>query len=141
MVLLFEPGELLKKDVDAFSELAGGGLFYFPRSGRHARLMAEQAVENFRIQTERAEAQKELARWIRFRDEEVETYRDGISPDSMELSGIAGFYVRHFMTREDVLKNNFKKKGIDKTAVWAKEGGGWMVITSPDRSPAAPPLR
>jgi hypothetical protein len=98
--------------------------------------MAEGALEAFRAQTYRDEAQQELATWIRFRDAEAEAHRDGLTVDSMEIKGLAGWYVRNFMNRSDVMTEGFRGKGVEGVARHVQEGAGWLVITSPGETVA-----
>ncbi len=124
------PMEIKGGDIKGLERLAGNGLFYFPRGSRHSDLMAEQAVENFRIQFDNKAAMEEAALWTRLSDANVKKFRDGLTPDGMEIHGMAGWYVRNFMDARDVISTTWREKGIDKTMAQAKEGGGWLVITS-----------
>jgi nitroreductase len=126
--------EISGSDVDAFSKLLGGNLFYFPRGTSHATCIEEGAVENFRIQARRDDAQKELVSWLRLREKHIEQFRDGLTVDGMEIRGIKGWFVRHFVHPEDFLKESFKKQSIDHTALLAGQGGGWFIITSDGHS-------
>jgi hypothetical protein len=126
--------EIDPKDVDAFSKLTGSNLFYFPRGTTHADCIEEGAVENFRIQVKRDQAQKELVRWLRLRDKEIEKYRDGLTVAGMEITGLKGWFVRHFVGPDDFFKESFKQQSIDHTATLAGQGGGWFVITSDGHS-------
>lgn len=125
------PEGLKPEDLKVLEKAAGSGLYYFPRGSSHAQAMADAAVENFRIQFGRGEAMKEAARWTRLSDKEAETYRDGLTPDGMEIQGLAGFWARHFMDNKDVTGRMWREKAVEKTAVQAREGGGWLVLTSP----------
>lgn len=82
--------ELRSNDVKALSASLKEHLFYFSRESEHAQCIQEGAVEAFRAQTNRDDAQRELARWIRFSNKEARKYRDGLTPESMEIGGIAG---------------------------------------------------
>ncbi len=123
------PGELTGADIRAFERQAGA-MFYFPRKSAHARAMAQQAIENFNRQARNDLAQAEAAKWMRFSDKECEHHLDGLTVKGMEITGPAGWYVRHFMTPEDAMGKAFRKKGMEKTAKQALEGAGWIVITS-----------
>lgn len=125
-----QPRELTSADVADFTRAAGGHLHYFPAGSRHSNLMAQEAVENFRIQFENSRAMAEAVQWTRFSDKDVKKYRDGLTPDGMEITGLAGFYVRHFLDPADAAGRRFREKGIQKVSAQAKEGGGWLVITS-----------
>jgi hypothetical protein len=127
----FKPEEIKKSDIEKLCKPLEGGYEYFPRSSEHGKRLAECAIESFRDQTNRDEAQKELASWIRFSDKEAKKYRDGLTPASMEITGLSGWWVRKFWNSKDVLKEGFRRKGIDETAKIAREGGGWIILTSP----------
>jgi nitroreductase len=122
--------EIKNSDVDKLSQPFGGRLFYFPAGTRHADCIAEGAIEAFRAQTWREEAQAELSRWVRFGNEESARHLDGITTAGMETGPLASWYINTFMSTEDVLSKTFREKGIDKTATQAREGGGWFIITS-----------
>jgi len=122
--------EIAKEDVKILSEPHEGCLFYYPRGTDHAKCIEEAAVESYRVQTYRDEAQKELAHWIRFSNEDARKHRDGLTTEGMEITGFSGWFVRQFMDQGDVVGERFRKQGIDIAAKWAAEGGGWMVITS-----------
>ena len=122
--------ELSKADIKAFEDKVGSRLYYFPRDGKHAVSMGKEAIDNFRIQTENDKVQEELSQWIRFKSADIEKHRDGLTAQSMEISGIAGWYVRNFMNKKDVLTDSFRQKGIEKTIEQAGQGAGWLVITS-----------
>ena len=57
-------------------------------------------------------------------------HRNGLTTESMEIGGLAGWYVRNFMNKKDVMKKSFREQGIDGMAKSVHEGAGWLVITS-----------
>jgi hypothetical protein len=124
------PTELRSDDVRMLSEPLKGRLFYFPRGTEHAKCIQEGVVKYFQHQTYRDEAQRELGEWIRFSNAEAKRHRNGLTTESMEITGFAGWYVRTFMGKDDVMKESFRKRSVDKTAKQAAEGGGWFVVTS-----------
>lgn len=124
------PGELKATDVAAFSKAAPGHLYYFPRGSSHSEHMAREAVANFEHQFKNEGAVQETAGWTRLSDKDARKFRDGLTPDGMEITGIAGWVVRNFLDRQDVLGDSFRRKGIEKTKQQAGEGAGWLVITS-----------
>ncbi|MCF8076907.1 MAG: hypothetical protein K9L23_19780 [Desulfotignum sp.] len=126
--------EIKPADVNTFGSAVGEGFYYFPAPSSHARFMAEAAVENFRRQCDNDAAMAELAAWTRLSDKHARSHRDGLTTDGMEITGLSGWMVRHLMDVSDVTKETWRKKAIEKTAAQAFEGGGWMVITSPDDS-------
>ncbi|UCC47374.1 MAG: hypothetical protein JSV41_07635 [Gemmatimonadota bacterium] len=126
--------ELRRDDVSALSEPLADRALFIPPSSPQAAYLRETAVESFRAQTWRDDAQEELAEWVRFDDDAVFAHRDGLTMASMEISGIAACFVRLFA--DDVMSKNFREQGIKKTAKLAGQGGGWLVVTSADDSVA-----
>jgi hypothetical protein len=124
------PKKLDPSDIDDFSKVVGRHLFYFPAGTAHAKLMEKEAVDNYIIQSKNIKATQELASWVRFKDDDIRRYRDGLSPDGMEIEGLAGWYARHFMDKDDVSTKAFIDKGIEKVKAQVKEGAGWLAITS-----------
>ena len=64
----------------------------------------------------------------------MDHYRDGLTVEGMEIRGFKGWFVRNFMQPEDFMKPNFREQGVDHTATLARQGGGWLVITSEGRT-------
>jgi len=122
--------EIKNEDIQALSEPLKGRLFYFPKGTEHANCIEEGVIENFRIQAARDNAQQELVRWVRLSNKDAERYRDGLTVAGMEIHGFKGWFVRNFINPEDFMKPSFRKQSIDMTAKLARQGGGWLVITS-----------
>jgi hypothetical protein len=122
--------EIEKLDIRALSEPLKGRLFYFPRGTDHATCIEEGTIENFRLQSQRDDAQKELVHWLRLSNKEAERRRDGLTLQGMEIRGFKGWFVRSFIDPEDFLKPSFRKQGVDQITKLARQGGGWLVITS-----------
>jgi len=40
--------------------------------------------------------------------------RNGFTPESLEITGVAGCYVRHFMNRDAVLGARFRAQSLDR---------------------------
>ena len=113
----------------------GEDFAFIPRESPRAAYLQQGAVESFTRQTWDSHAQRELARWIRFSNREAESLRDGLTTATMEIDGLAGWWVRSFMNKDDVTGESFRQKGIDGVARQAKQGGGWLAITSGGGSP------
>jgi hypothetical protein len=129
-------GDIRASDIAALTRACGGGLHYFPRGSRHATCIAEGTVEAFRHQSARDDAQRELARWVRFTPEATARTGDGLTPAGMEVGAVAGWYMRHFMTPDDVTGERFRQAGVEKIARQALEGGGWLILTSASNAAA-----
>jgi hypothetical protein len=105
---------------------------WFPRGSHEAGRLAVAAAEAFKQQTWRDAAQSELARWIRFGDADARAKADGLTADTMEVGGLAGFFVRHFMDARSVTGKRFRDAGVDGTYEQARQGAGWLVLDAPD---------
>ena len=108
--------------------------FYFPKNSAQGKYLQERTIEANRKQAFRDDAQEELANWIRWSNKEARKYRNGLTPESMEITGVAGLFVRSSYNRQSVLKESFRKRTVDTVAKQVKMGGGWLVITSLDSS-------
>jgi hypothetical protein len=127
----FRMEPLRSPDLAFLSASLGDRLHYFPRDTQHADCLREATTENFRVQSLRDDAQRELTGWLRLSSRATRRNRDGLTVESMEIGGLAGWFVRHWSDPGDFLKPRFRQQGIDATARMAAEGGGWIVITSP----------
>lgn len=105
------------------------GLHHFPRNSPGARQLAEATIAANRRQAFRDDAQRELADWIRWRRADELRYRTGLTPASMEITGVAGWYTRLFYDRESVLANRFRQQGIEQVVERVAQGAGWLVQT------------
>jgi len=108
--------------------------FYFPNNSSQAKYLQEGTIEANRAQAFRDPAQEEPANWIRWSNKDAKQYRNGLTPESMEIKGIAGFFVRSFYDRQSVLKKSFRDQTVDVVAKQVKTCGGWLVVTSSDSS-------
>lgn len=126
--------QLSRSDVDLFAKAADGRLHYFPSTSRHSDFMARAAVENFSIQYNNEKAMEEAAKWTRLTIKDARTFRDGLTPEGMEITGLAKLYVRHFLNSKDVKGKTFRDRAIAKVAAQAKEGAGWLVLVSDGES-------
>ncbi len=109
----------------------------FSPLSRHGRYLSEGTTEANRQQAYRDVAQEELADWIRWSDDDAIRFRDGLTPEGMEITGIAGWYVRHFYRRKDVLKKEFREATFKNVKEQVGRHGGWLVISSEDSSVAS----
>ncbi len=117
---------------DLGSLALGPRAHWFPRGTKEADWLADAAVQSFQRQTWRDPAQAELAQWIRFTEGEADRTADGLTPDMMEVGGLAGFYMRHFMDAGSVTGKSFRDAGVDAVRTQAREGAGWLVLDAPD---------
>jgi hypothetical protein len=124
------PKELESGDVKKITEIWPGYIFYFARNTDHSKCLMDWTIESYTYQSWRDDAQKELANCIRFTKDDAVKYGYGLTPEGMEIQGIAGWYVRNFMNSGDVMGKSFREQGIDMYSDTAKEGAGWIIITS-----------
>ena len=106
--------------------------FFFPNDTPQTRFLREGTIAANRSQAFREAAQKELADWIRWSGKEGRKYRNGLTPESMEITGLAGLYVRTFFDHQSVMEKSFRDRTLDTVAAQVKAGAGWLVVTSPD---------
>jgi hypothetical protein len=130
------PKELDSRDVRALSANMDNSLVYFPKGSQHADCIAEAAIENFRIQSQRDAAQRELVKWLRLNDTTARKHRDGLTAEGMEITGFKGWIMRKFIKADDFMKPSFRQQGIDMTAELAHQGAGWFIISSPGQTVA-----
>jgi hypothetical protein len=128
--------ELRSSDVQALSVPFGDRLAFFPAGSANANWLSEQTVEANRVQANRDTAQEELSRWIRWADDEARRHRNGLTPESMEITGLSGWYVRQIMDQASVMKPSFRRRSVEAVRRQLRSYGGWLVITSPDASMA-----
>lgn len=126
-----------KEDLDYLLENETDFIRYFPNTSKEHLYLNEQTIEANKIQSYRDVAQTELANWMRFSNEDVEKYRDGLSPASMEIKGISGWVVRNFYDKQSIMKQDFREKSIAKVVEQVSKSAGWLVITSPENSVAS----
>src|SRR5262245_48097357 len=130
--------EVSAADVETLSLAAGRDcVHFFTPVSREGRFLAEATLEANRLQTARDDAQAELAEWMRWTPADGRAHRNGFTPESLEIIGLAGWYVRHFMNREAVLGKRFRRQSLDRVRQQLANYGGWLLITSEEESIAA----
>lgn len=132
---------MMTRDISAadLAEVTGADarFMYFPRLSQIGRYLSEATLEANRTQTWRNEAQEELAGWIRWSKEEQRRHENGLTPASMEITGIAGWYVGTFFNRQSVLEKSFREQGIAMARKQVENCGGWLVLAADGNGPAA----
>ncbi|MBW4641390.1 MAG: nitroreductase family protein [Gloeocapsa sp. UFS-A4-WI-NPMV-4B04] len=127
---------LKKKDLEYLVNSESEFIHYLPTTSKESQFINEQTIVANRLQSYRAPAQQELANWIRFSSEDAEKYHDGLTTASMEIAGISGWVVRNFYGKDNVMKNDFRERGIDKVEKEVSASAGWILITSKDETVA-----
>ncbi|PSB26268.1 Acg family FMN-binding oxidoreductase [Stenomitos frigidus] len=111
-------------------------IHYLPATSKESQFINEQTIEANRLQADRDPAQQELADWIRFSSKDADQYRDGLTTGSMEIEGTSGWVVRNFYGKNDVMKPDFRSRGIDQIKKEVSASAGWILITSQGNSVA-----
>jgi len=132
----FDTNAVKENDVRRIIEPDPERVHFFEASRAEGKFIAQQTIGAYTQQAYNKAAQDELANWLRFSDKDVNAKRDGLTTAGMQITGISGFFVRHFMKPEYSKKESFIKAGIDKTKKQALSCGGWIVITSNGNSAA-----
>src|ERR1700682_2778771 len=130
-------GDVLKKeDLEYFVNSKPKFIHYLPASSKESQFINEQTIEANRLQSYRDSAQHELANWIGFSSKDAVKYRDGLTTASLEIEGMSGWVVRNFYGKDNVMKTDFRERGIDRVRKEVSASGGWFLITSKDASVA-----
>jgi len=116
-------------DVRLLTENGDTHFRFIPSNSPEAKRIAEATVEANIKQASRDEAQRELSEWIRWSGADAEKHRDGLTPASMEFSGIASLFVRMFYSKQNVMTKSFRDTGIERVREQVASYGGWIVIT------------
>ncbi len=125
--------DTLKKDDLAYLINEESDFFHFiPNTAKSCQYLNEQTIEANKIQAYRDAAQAELAEWIRFSSKDAEKYADGLTTASMEIDGFAGWIVRNFYGKANVMKKDFREQNIDNVKKEVAQSAGWLLITSKD---------
>jgi hypothetical protein len=127
---------LKQEDVAYLTNKEADFIHYLPNSSKEHQWLNEQTIEANRLQAYRDDAEKELAEWIRFSSKDVKVHSDGLTMASMEIEGVAAWYLRNFYGKADVMKNSFREKSIDSASAQVAKSAGWLLITSKDDSVA-----
>lgn len=107
---------------------------YYARESKEGHYLAEGTLLANKSQVDRDTAQEELANWIRWSNHDSRHYRNGLTPETMEIEGIAKWYVKNFYSRQSVLEKRFREETIKKVGEQVAAGSGWLLITSKDSS-------
>ena len=117
--------------MDVASVVGGEANFqYFPSSSTGAKYISEATVEANKRQAFREDAKAELASWIRWSSSDADRYLNGLTPATMEIDGVSGWYVRHFYDRRSAMSNSFRDAAVKLATQRVREGGGWLVLAS-----------
>ena len=121
-------GIIRDNDISDIADHLGKDLVYYPRGSEKSEFIRKATIEANRVQAYRDPAQKELSEFIQWSDGNAEKYRYGLTPESMGITGIAGWFVKHFFNREKVMEKGFRETSVKKATEQANQGAGWIVI-------------
>lgn len=130
---LYERRELKSADITVILKKWPDRIFYFSNSSPEGRCLREGTIYGNHTQAFRDQAQRELAGWIRWSDEEAVRLRDGLTPEGMDIGGVEGWIVRNLYTRAAVMKRSFRCRTVERVAGQVRSAGGWFVIASGDQ--------
>lgn len=107
---------------------------YYSRTSKEGNYLAEGTLLANKLQTFQNSAQEELARWIRWSNNDISQYRNGLTPEAMEIEGIARWYVKNVYSSQSALDKSFREATIRKIQEQVNDGSGWLLLTSKDSS-------
>ena len=107
-----------------------------PARSTKGAYIKSKTIEAYTRQAQNVNVQDELAKWFRFSNMDAKEKNDGLTTSTMEIKGIAGFFVRNFFKPKDSKKGSFVSQGIEKTRTQAEHCGGWILVTQKENTPA-----
>ncbi len=105
-----------------------GDMRYHAPDSAESRDIAMAVRESTKRQNNRTDARRELSDWIHWSNKDARLRRDGLTPATMDITGIPGLIVRMFYSKEDVLGDGFAEKGNAIASEQSMEHGGWITI-------------
>jgi hypothetical protein len=126
----FLSNSLQKDDLSYLTREESEFFHFIPNTSKAYKILNEQTIEANKIQAYRDAAQAELAEWIRFSSKDAENYADGLTTAGMEIEGFAGWIVRNFYGKANVMKKDFRDKNIDNVRKEVSQSAGWLLISS-----------
>lgn len=126
--------KLSKEDIDFLTGENSDSVFYWARESEEGKYLTEKTLLANRLQTYHNAAQEELAKWIRWSKRDSLHYRSGLTPETMEIEGVAKWYVENFYSNKSALTPGFREETIKRVQEQVAAGSGWLLITSKDSS-------
>jgi len=105
-------------------------IFYYPLASKEGSYLSEATLLANKTQVDREDTQKELAEWIRWTAREAREHHNGLTPESMEMTGIVRWYAENFLSKEVVLNKTFKNETIKLVQEQVQSCAGWLVVKS-----------
>ena len=128
----FDTTSISEKDINQLRASDSQHIHFFSSHSKEGDFIAQKTLEGYTQEAYNQAAQNELVKWLRFSDKDVNEKKDGLTTAGMQIEGVSGFFVRHFIKPEDTKKEMFVKGGIDKTKNQVMNCSGWIVISSSD---------
>ena len=110
---------------------------YYPLESQMGQFLGQLVLKANRVQTERYDARAELGEWIRWSDQDARTQGNGLTPDSMEMGGIAKWYAQYFMNKKSVHEAMFSEETIKLVQKQVENCAGWLLVRSQDSTVGA----
>jgi hypothetical protein len=107
---------------------------YFPRNTKEEQYLSEGTILANKLQTYQDSAQEELAKWVRWSNKDIRQFGNGLTTETMEIEGVARWYVKNFYSKQSVLEQSFREATIKKITEQVTNGSGWLLLTSMDSS-------
>ncbi len=130
------PQPLTEQDAKWIKQL-GPQFQYCPLKSSAGRYVQESIIQATKKQVANDQKQKELAGLFRFSKKEAEEKKDGLTPESMGLSGITRWFVATFFTQKTVMSQSFRNQTIATVKKQAENCSGYLILLSEDNSVAA----
>jgi hypothetical protein len=125
---------LSNNDIKFIIEKNNDSFFYFPRTSLEGQYLSEGTFLANKSQTYKTAAQEELANWVRWSNKDIEKFGNGLTAETMEVEGVARWYVKNFYSSKDVLADSFREATVKKIKEQVATGSGWLIMTSKDSS-------
>ncbi|HCT95133.1 MAG: hypothetical protein A2X19_02130 [Bacteroidetes bacterium GWE2_39_28] len=131
----YKNAEIKPEHIDALLDGTDNCVSYISPSMPQFNYISQKTLESYSQQSNRDDAKKELAEWIRFSNKLVKENKDGLTTAGMGITGFAGVMVSQMFKPEDSMKDSFVNKGIDNVRKQVQNCGGWLLITQDQDSP------
>ena len=120
-------------DQDAkWIKLLGPQFHYFALESPEGQYIQKAIIQATKQQVTHDQKQKELAGLFRFSKKEALKERDGLTPESLGLSGITRWFVSNFFTQNTVMSKSFRNQTVASVKNQAENCSGFVVLSSDD---------
>jgi hypothetical protein len=105
------------------------GVRYIPAGSAEASRITDAVIASTEQQNANMEAMRELSEWVHWSNRQASLRMDGLTPASMDITGISGLVVRTFFSKETVTSPSFAEKGKAIAREQARQGSGWILLS------------